>query len=332
MLRVGLTGGIAAGKSLAASELGKLGAVVVDADALAREVVQSGQPALAEIAEVFGPEVLLPTGALDRPALGSRIFGDPAARERLNSIVHPRVRERAAALVADAPPGSIIVEDIPLLVETGQGPRFHLVIVVDAPEEVRVRRMVDRRGMTEGAARERIAAQASTSDRNREADVVLENAGTADAAGEAIRRVWRDRLVPYNGNLLAGRPAPRGAPQVVPSDVRWAESAARIRARLLRADERILQVDHTGPTSAPGSAAADVLDLLVGIDSDADLPAVSAALTTAGYPPAGVAPETSTGGAPGGLLHANADPGRHVDLHLVARRVGDGPAGGDRGR
>nr|WP_216698726.1 dephospho-CoA kinase [Arthrobacter sp. H41] len=323
---MGLTGGIAAGKSLAASELGRLGAAVIDADALAREVVEPGEPALAEITRAFGTEVLLPTGALDRPALGSRIFGDPAARERLNAIVHPRVRERAAALVAGAPRGSIIVEDIPLLVETGQGPRFHFVLVIDAPEELRVRRMVDTRGMTEGAARERIAAQASPSERNREADVVIDNAGTPDSAGEAIHSMWRDRLVPYNGNLLAGRPAFRGALEVVPHDVRWAESAARIRARLLRVDERILRVDHTGPTSEPGSAA-DILDFVVEIEADADLPAVSAALLAAGYPAAAGAPDTSTDTTPGRMLHANADPGRHVDLHLVARGSGGLPAG-----
>ncbi|WP_051476576.1 dephospho-CoA kinase [Arthrobacter sp. Br18] len=318
MLRVGLTGGIAAGKSLAARELEKLGAVVVDADAIAREVVEPGRPALREIMAAFGPQVLLPTGALDRAALGRRVFGDAAAREQLNSIVHPRVRERAAGLVAEASPGSIIVEDIPLLVETGQAPRFHLVLVVDAPEELRVQRMVSQRGMTDHAARERIAAQASTPERNRQADVVVDNTGTPDAAREMIRELWRSRLLPFNRNLLAARPAARWTLHPVPSDSAWVGQAERIRARLLVADERIVRVEHIGPTSVSGSAAVDVLDFLVEIDHRADLPAVSVSLGAAGYPPAATtATAGSTDGASGERLHASADPGRHADLHLV---------------
>ncbi|GAA5191975.1 hypothetical protein GCM10023322_50550 [Rugosimonospora acidiphila] len=196
IVKVGLTGGIGAGKSEVARRLAELGARVIDADQLAREVVAPGTDGLAEVVSVFGPEVLGPDGALDRPALGRRVFGDDEARRRLESIIHPRVRARTAELVAEAPSGSIVVNDVPLLVETGQGKGFDLVVVVQADESTRLRRLMDVRGMSESEARARIAAQATDEQRRAVADVVLTNDGTLEELRTQVDAMWRRRLRP----------------------------------------------------------------------------------------------------------------------------------------
>lgn len=177
-LSVGLTGGIASGKSAVSQRMAELGAVVIDADLLARQVMEPGTEGLAEAVEAFGGGILRADGSLDRPALGGIVFGDEAARERLNSIVHPRVRAASAQLREEAPPGAVVVEDIPLLVETGQQERFDVVVVVHAPEQERIRRIVEDRGATEQEARSRIDAQATDAQREAAADVVLDNSGT----------------------------------------------------------------------------------------------------------------------------------------------------------
>ncbi|AEG44235.1 dephospho-CoA kinase [Isoptericola variabilis] len=193
MFRIGLTGGIAAGKSVVARRLGELGAVVIDHDGLAREAVAPGSVGLEEIVEAFGPQVLAPDGSLDRPALGRVVFADDAARARLEGIVHPEVRrlsaEREAAAGA-ADPRAVVVHDIPLLVETGQADRFHLLVVVHAPAEQRVRRLVEGRGMTEADARARVAAQASDDARLAAADVTLDGTGTEEALREQVDALW----------------------------------------------------------------------------------------------------------------------------------------------
>ncbi|MEA5454349.1 dephospho-CoA kinase [Sinomonas sp. JGH33] len=196
MLRVGLTGGIGAGKSEVARRFAELGAVLVDADVIAREVVEPGSGGLAEIAEAFGPEVIAEGGGLDRASLGAIVFADPGRRELLNSIVHPRVRARAAEIVAAAPPDAVVVEDIPLLVETGQADRFDVVVVVEAPDDVRVRRLAERSGMGEGQARARMAAQASGDERRAAADHVIENTGSLAELRAAVDLLWRDVLAP----------------------------------------------------------------------------------------------------------------------------------------
>lgn len=202
MLRVGLTGGIAAGKSLAARTLQDLGALVIDSDALAREVVEPGTEGLAAVVEAFGSGMLDGGGRLDRPALAAVVFSDEEKRKTLNGIVHPRVRARAADLERQADAETIVVHDIPLLVETGQHRNFDFVLVIDAPEEERIRRMAADRGMSEEAARARIAAQAGAAERAAAADVVLVNAGTAGELVDAVRRLWHSRLVPLNEALL----------------------------------------------------------------------------------------------------------------------------------
>jgi dephospho-CoA kinase len=195
VLRIGLTGGIGSGKSTVAGLLAERGARIVDADRLAREVVEPGTPGLAAIAEAFGPEVLTADGALDRAALATVVFADPGARARLDGIVHPLVRARAVELIGGVPSDAVVVQDIPLLVETGQAGSFDLVLVVRAEPEVRVGRLVAR-GLTEDDARARMAAQATDEQRAAVADVVLDNSGTLDDLAAQVARFWTERVEP----------------------------------------------------------------------------------------------------------------------------------------
>jgi dephospho-CoA kinase len=187
---VGLTGGIGAGKSAVSSRLAARGAVVIDSDVLAREVVARGTDGLADVVAAFGPGVLTADGELDRPALGKLVFGDEAARRKLEAIIHPRVRARAAEIEAGAAADAIVVHDIPLLVETGQADKFDLVLVVDVPVEVQVRRLTAQRGMADEEAKQRIASQASRDERLAVADVVVDNAGTLDELDRRLDEVW----------------------------------------------------------------------------------------------------------------------------------------------
>ena len=190
MLRVGLTGGIGSGKSEVSRRLRELGAVVIDADVLAREVVAPGTDGLVEVVEQFGIGVLTADGALDRPALGALVFGDDEARKRLEAIIHPRVRARAAEIEAEAAPDAVVVHDIPLLVETGQADRFDLVVVVDVPPDVQLARLTGDRGMTADEAQSRIASQATRQDRLAAADLVIDNGGTLDELDTRVGEVW----------------------------------------------------------------------------------------------------------------------------------------------
>ncbi|TFH56929.1 dephospho-CoA kinase [Glutamicibacter arilaitensis] len=178
MLHVGLTGAVASGKSAVAAKLAALGAVVIDADKLARQVVEPGTPGLGAIKDTFGEDVLLPDGSLNRPALAAIVFSDEAQRAKLNAIVHPLVRADAQKLRDAAPKQALVVEDIPLLVESGQAEKFDAVVVVQAPLEERMRRMVYDRGWTEADAKARIAAQATDEQRAAVADYLLDNSGS----------------------------------------------------------------------------------------------------------------------------------------------------------
>ncbi|MFF2526242.1 dephospho-CoA kinase [Streptomyces liangshanensis] len=190
MLRLGLTGGIGAGKSEVSRLLAGYGAVVVDSDRIAREVVEPGTPGLAAVVAEFGPGVLTGDGTLDRPALGAIVFGNPERLQALNAIVHPLVRARSAELEAAAGQDAIVVHDVPLLVENGMAPLYDLVVVVDASSETRIDRLVRTRGMTEAAARERMAAQATREERRAVADVVIDNDGPLEKLEPQVREVW----------------------------------------------------------------------------------------------------------------------------------------------
>jgi dephospho-CoA kinase len=193
-VQIGLTGGIGSGKSTAAARFAELGALVIDADALAREVVEPGTDGLAAVVAEFGEQVLDADGRLDRPALARLVFGDEAARGRLNAIVHPRVRTRAAGLIAAAPPGTVVVQDVPLLVETERAAAYDLVVVVEAPEQRRVQRLAADRGMSAEDVRARMASQATDEQRRAVADVVLVNDGTPDDLRAKVDALWADRI------------------------------------------------------------------------------------------------------------------------------------------
>jgi dephospho-CoA kinase len=189
-MHVGLTGGVASGKSTVAAILEELGALVIDADVLAREVVEPGTPGLAAVVDVFGPEVLDAEGALDRARLGSIVFADPSRRADLEAIIHPLVRARAHEIERAAPAGVLVVQDIPLLVETGQASTFDVVLVVDVPEELQVERAVRDRGWTEEQARSRVAAQAARADRLAAATHVIDNSGTHEDLRQRVTEVF----------------------------------------------------------------------------------------------------------------------------------------------
>ena len=189
MVRVGLTGGIASGKSLVAADLAARGAIIIDADVLAREVVEPGTPALAAIVERFGSKVLT-DGQLDRSRLGEIVFADPLARRDLERIVHPAVRARAIELERTAEGAAVVVHVIPLLVETGQQQNFDFVVTVDVDQETQIQRLMARNGFSRAEAESRIAAQATQEDRRAAADVVLDNTGTLARLRDQIAALW----------------------------------------------------------------------------------------------------------------------------------------------
>lgn len=190
MLKVGLTGGIGAGKSEVSRLLAGYGAVVVDADRIAREVVEPGTPGLAAVVEAFGRSVLTGEGSLDRPKLGAVVFADPEKLRTLNAIVHPLVGARSAELERAAGPDAIVVHDVPLLTENGLAPLYDLVVVVDAAPETQLTRLTALRGMTEEEARARMAAQATREQRLAVATLVIDNDGPLAALEPQVREVW----------------------------------------------------------------------------------------------------------------------------------------------
>jgi dephospho-CoA kinase len=212
VLRVGLTGGIGSGKSAVARLLAQHGAVLVDADAIAREVVALGTPGLAAVLAEFGAGVRAAAGGLDRAALARIVFADADARQRLNAIVHPLVGARRAELVASAPPDAVVVEDVPLLAESQLAGGYDLVLVVAAPEAARVERLERGRGMTAAEIRARMAAQATDADRRAIADVVIVNDGSLADLADRVDAVWRDRIAP-----LAAIKATAGPDHAAPS-------------------------------------------------------------------------------------------------------------------
>jgi dephospho-CoA kinase len=192
VLKVGLTGGIGAGKSEVSARLRERGAVIIDADLIAREVVEPGTPGLAAVVAEFGEDVLRPDGSMDREKVGSIVFADPERRAALNAIVHPLVGERMRELMDAAPGDAIVVYDVPLLAENDLAGMYDVVVVVDAPVETQVRRLTGRRGMSEDDARARIAAQASREDRRAVATHVIDNSGSLDDLKAQVDALWED--------------------------------------------------------------------------------------------------------------------------------------------
>ena len=190
MLKVGLTGGIGSGKSEVSARLDERGAVVIDADKIAREVVEPGTPGLVAVVAEFGDDVLLPSGALDREKVGKIVFADSERLAALNAIVHPLVGERMQELMDAAPADAVVVYDVPLLTENGLAPMYDEVVVVDAPEETQIERLTSRRGMTEEDARARMAAQASREERRAVATHVIDNSGTLDDLKTQVDALW----------------------------------------------------------------------------------------------------------------------------------------------
>lgn len=317
MLRIGLSGGIGAGKSTVSATFSELGGIVVDGDVIAREVVEPGTEGLASLVAAFGEGILRPDGALDRPALAAIAFGDDEKRATLNSIVHPLVGKRRAELIAAAPHDAVIVEDIPLLVESQMAPLFPLVVIVHADEDVRVARLVEHRGFSEADARARIKAQATEEQRRAVADVWLDNAGTADDLADAARRLWHDRIAPFARNLEAGQPA-RRPPVVVPADATWPAQAQRILARLATAcGHRASRIDHVGSTAVAGLDAKDVIDVQITVASLDVADDLAEPLRAAGYPKLPYDADTPhDGGDWRKRLYASADPGRPTNVHV----------------
>jgi dephospho-CoA kinase len=332
MLRIGLTGGIGAGKSAVSAQFSQCGGVVVDGDVIAREVVEPGTDGLAALVDAFGDDILLPDGALNRPALAAKAFSNDETRATLNGIVHPLVGKRRAELIAAVPEDSVVVEDIPLLVESDMAPMFPLVVVVFADAKVRLTRLVQQRGMAEDDARARIAAQASDQQRRAVADVWLDNSGTPEALAERAREVWNDRITPFAANLSAGQVVSPPV-QLVAADPSWPDQAARIVARLKTAcGAKALRVDHIGSTAVPGLAAKDVIDIQVTVESLDVADELTAALRSAGYPRIDdvsgdvVKPDARSTAERfdhsgdsalwGKRLHGSADPGRPTLVHL----------------
>ncbi len=322
MLRIGLTGGIGAGKSTVSATFAECGGIIVDGDVISREVVQPGTEGLAALVDHFGDGILLVDGALDRPALAAKAFADEAQRVKLNSIVHPLVARRRAEIIAAVGEDQVIVEDIPLLVESQMAPLFALVVVVHADVKVRLSRLLDIRGMDESDARARIAAQATEEQRRRVADVWLDNSGSAGRLVEQARELWYQRILPFAHNLATKTPTAESE-NPVPFDPTWSDQAARILARLNTAcGHRALRIDHIGSTAVAGLDARDVIDVQITVASLDIADELAEDLLRAGYPRVeSVTGDVSFDAATDSSLwrkrfHASADPGRPTHVHI----------------
>jgi dephospho-CoA kinase len=318
---VGLTGGIGAGKSAVARRLAHHGAVIIDADVLAREVVAPGTSGLAEIVDQFGDGVLTSGGELDRPALGAQVFGDDAARRGLERIIHPRVRARTAELIHGAPLDAIVVNDVPLLVETGLAPSYHLVIVVDADRDVRIRRLVQDRDMTAEQANARIAAQADDARRRAAADIVIDNNAGLQDLDARVDLLYRDRLREFESHLRHRTvPRPDVKLRIADYDPTWPAQAERLIARIRHALGPAADVAHIGSTAVAGLPAKDVIDLMLAVRTLDEADALADVLGAAGFPRRAGEWVDNARGLPGETwpkrMHGSADPGRPVNLHV----------------
>jgi dephospho-CoA kinase len=326
MLRIGLTGGIGAGKSTVSATFAECGGIIVDGDVIAREVVEPGTEGLSALVEEFGDDILLPDGALNRPALAAKAFVDDEKRAKLNGIVHPLVARRREEILDAVHDDAVVVEDIPLLVETGLAPLFPLVVVVSADEETRVTRVVAR-GMDEADARARIKAQAPEDQRRAIADVLLNNSGSQGELVEKARDLWYSRVLPLAHNIRTRECATR-VYQLVPYQPSWADDARRIIKRIeMACGAKALRVDHIGSTAVPGMEAKDVIDIQVTVASLDVADEINEPLARVGYPRiehiTADTSHTQDAAMWRKRIHCAADPGRPVNLHV---RVDGWPA------
>jgi dephospho-CoA kinase len=323
MLRIGLTGGIGAGKSTVSATFNECGGVIVDGDVIAREVVEPGTEGLAQLVEAFGEDILLPDGALNRPALAAKAFVDDEQRAKLNGIVHPLVARRREEILdsvsGDPDKDTVVVEDIPLLVETGLAPLFPLVVVVTAGEETRVERLI-KRGMDAADARARIKAQAPEEQRRAIADVLLDNSGSQGELVEKARDLWHNRVLPLAHNIRTRQCAPP-IHQLAPYNPAWPEDARRIIKRIeMACGAKALRVDHIGSTAVPGMAAKDVIDIQITVASLDVADEINDALANIGYPRIEhITADTSHTDDPAlwrKRIHCAADPGMPANIHI----------------
>ncbi len=257
---IGLTGGIGSGKSTVAAKLAELGAVVIDADSLSREVVAPGTPGLSAVASEFGQTVLREDGSLHRGRLAELVFADDATRERLNAIVHPLVRERTRELIATVDDGAVVVHDVPLLLENQMAAQYHLVVAVLADEDRRIQRL-QQRGLSAARARSRMAHQAGDVQRRDAADVLIDNDGSLEQTLVEVKDLWRSRLAPLRDNLIAGKPAETPT-QLQSYDPEWPLRYRRMNLRLAAAlGEQLISLQHVGATAVPGMSASGAIDI-----------------------------------------------------------------------
>lgn len=317
MLRIGLTGGIGAGKSTVSQMLVDNGAVLIDADRIAREVVEPGEPLLAELAEAFGPGILAADGGLDRAGLAAAAFVDAEHTNRLNGLMHPAIRERTAEHFARHADAEVVVHDVPLLVENRMTPSYHLNLLVDVPARVRLDRLVETRGMDRADAESRISRQATDDERRAACDVLIDNSGTIEDTRESVADLLENRIRPFADNLRAERRAPRGIVELIdPGQADWPAEASRLIAKLRRGTEDAYTVEHIGSTAVPNLPAKDVIDLQLLVPDLATAETLAPVLARLGYPGRPLEDHLGEDRLEGKYFHANADPGRAVNLHV----------------
>lgn len=312
MLRIGLTGGIGAGKSTVANLLAAHGAEIIDADVIAREVVGPGEPLLDVLAAEFGPAILAADGSLDRAGLAAVAFADAESTKRLGELMHPVIRDRTADRFA-ASNAEVVVHDVPLLVENHMEVGYHLTLLVDVPASVRLARLIETRGMDRADAESRIARQATDEARRAACDVLIDNTGTPAATADIVDALWGSRLAPFAANLAAQRPAVRSGDDPIR---RREGDAERLVAKLRHG------TGETHPITAQDTAPDAPLSLVLDAGDARTAEALAPQLTALGFPPA------ESGGDTG--VRASADPGQPAELR-VRTTAGDAgaPAGAE---
>lgn len=317
MLRIGLTGGIGAGKSTVSEILAAHGAAIIDADKIAREVVAPGEPLLEDLAAAFGDLVIGDDGGLDRAQLAAAAFADDKSTAALNALMHPAIRDRTRDHFARHSDAEVVVHDVPLLVENAMTPGYHLNLLVDVPAELRLERLMSARGMARDDAESRIARQASDEDRYAVCDVIIDNADSVAATQGRVAHLVDDRILPFAANLAAQRRAERGPAELLePGGRDWPLQAQRIIAKLHHGIGDHFRIDHIGSTAVPDLAAKDVIDLQLlvpDLDTARDL---SDRLADLGYPGKDAVDNLGEGHLEAKRFHANTDPGRAVNLHV----------------